>query len=283
MKKIALIIIWSTLLCSCDLIRQQQQGTPIAQIGNHALYRENVESLLITACTHEDTINILNDYIQRWAKDVITYDAAQKYVKSKNIERRVEEYRQALYNHEYKQHLLQKNSQIVVSEDSMHNFYDMHPELFRLKETIVKGILLIIPKDAPHQKNLHEWLSKPTYSNLEQIEKYAYQNAHNYELFVDNWNTLTKILIRIPMEESVLPSLIRCKSQIEYSDSINTYLLQVTDKHFAGELMPYDYAKTDIKKLMKRQSETYYLQHWEQDMFDQAIKNGDLKIQLENF
>jgi len=282
MKKILLIILIGSTACSCDMLRKHQQGNPIAQMGNNALYWEDVEPLLSIACTHEDTINILNTYIQRWAKDLITYDAAKKYVSQKNIEPRIDAYRQSLYNHEYQQQLLRRNARITIPEDSMLMFYNAHPELFKLKESIVKGILLIIPKDAPYQKNLREWLSKPSNTNMEQIEKYAYQNAHGYELFADNWTTITKILLRVPSDESTLVPLIRSKNLIEISDSTNIYLLQVSDKHFAGGLMPYDYAKSDIESLMRRQNETRYIQDWEQNKYDQALKSGDLKIQIEN-
>ena len=121
------------------------------------------------------------------------------------------------------------------------------------------------------QDKLKKWLEKPNEEHLENIEKYAYRYATGYELFLDTWKTNNQLLLRLPTDEKTLNAELRHHTVIEMSDSTQVYWLQVADKHFAGDLMPLDYATSDIRNILLKEREISFLQQrrheWEGSLF----------------
>ena len=103
----------------------------------------------------------------------------------------------------------------------------------------MKGMLLVVPSDAPNIQKLRQWMSA---QDLDKIEKYAYQNASGYELFADQWKTTTELIRLIPVERADLENKLRGSNHIEMADSSKIYLLQITAKYMRGEAMPVEYA-----------------------------------------
>ena len=64
---------------------------------------------------------------------------------------------------------------------------------------------------------------------------------------------------------------------IELSDSINTYLLQVTAIYRRGEEMPIDYARAEIEEIILRNRQVDFLKYEREQLYEKAIKEGQLK------
>ena len=66
--------------------------------------------------------------------------------------------------------------------------------------------------------------------------------------------------------------------QIEKSDSVKTYLLQVTDKHLRGEQMPIEYARPEIEKIVLSTRQVEFLQKERERLYNEAIQKGTIKF-----
>ena len=149
------------------------------------------------------------------------------------------------------------------------------PERFILDESIVKGMLVVVPKEARETAKLRGWMAK---GMMDEIEKYAYKSASGYELFTDRWTTTSDLMVQIPMERGEMESALRSKNQIEVSDSVRTYILQVTEKRIAGERMPMDYARGAIEKIVLNARELEFLNKERERLYNEAIQSGKVKF-----
>ena len=149
------------------------------------------------------------------------------------------------------------------------------PDRFKLDESIMRGILVIVPIDAPKKDKLRTWLGK---QEMDAIEKYVYQNASGYDLFTDRWMTTTEMMGRIPMERVDLENRLKTKNLIEFSDSEKTYLLQITEKHMRGEAMPMEYARPEIEKMVLYGRQAEFLRSERELMYQEAIQSKTLKF-----
>jgi hypothetical protein len=147
-----------------------------------------------------------------------------------------------------------------------------------LQDHIFKGILLVLPHSTPQLDQLKKWLNALNEDNMEKIEKYAYQYASGYELFNDSWVTANQILLRLPIQTDILKTSLRQNSTIQVEDSLSTYILHVTDKHFAGEVMPLEYAKPEITKWILSQKQVKFLQDERKEVYENAIRFKKIKI-----
>ena len=275
---VALVVV-AVHLGGCDTFRHKRQSGIAAELNGETLSSAELWELT-SGLDAEDSARVAEQYIRQWATDILQYEKAAGY-KSAETEAMVEEYRRSLYMHEYEQHLLSQMPQ-TVHDTLVEQFYEAHKKEFVLTESMVKGILIVFPNGAPHQDKLRKWLGAHDEENMEKIEKYAYQNATGYELFTDDWRSANQILLRLPSSTDILQEQLKKHALIEVQDSVSTYWLQVTDKRVAGELMPIDMARNDIKKIILTERQKDYLDTRRRALYEDALRSKKLKIYEEN-
>ena len=272
-------IILTTLVCvlyGCSLFEQKRHSGVVAEYKGKTLTYEEVQRQTIGMST-EDSARVAEQYIYQWAISLLEYDVA-KDKPNKDIERMVEDYRRSLYIHEYEQYLIAQRMSKEVEDTIIKEFYDLHSHHFVLREAIVKGVLLVVPNGAPNMDLLRKNIQHPEEEeNIEWIEKFAYQYAAGYELFLDDWKTVSQIILRMPFEKDDLNKQLKATRQIELQDSINAYLLQVIDLYQANQPMPIEYARPEIEKIMLAQRQVNFIQQERIGLYEKAIKEGILK------
>jgi hypothetical protein len=82
----------------------------------------------------------------------------------------------------------------------------------------------------------------------------------------------------MPLEQNNLDKQLKNKRQIEVQDSINTYLLQVTDLYMKGDEKPITYARKEIEEILLRQRQVEFLQQERNKLYENAIVTGKLKL-----
>ena len=272
-KPIIYLALASFLLCGCQALEKKQQSGAAVEVNGHYLYRSTLDSLTL-GLNSEDSLRVTQQYISQWAKDILLYDNAKAQANSE-IERMVEDYRRALYVHAYEEYLVERHMSKTVLDTTVAQIYAQMSERFILDESIIHGILVVVPNDAPNIAKLRGWMSK---QEMDNIEKYAYQNASGYELFDDKWLTTTDLLNHMPIERGDIENKLKSKDQVEMSDSLYTYILQVTDKYLRGSAMPIEYARPQIEKMVLHERQVDFLQKEREKLYNEAIQEQKIKF-----
>lgn len=266
-------------LSGCNLLQRDAKEGAVVQVGNNYLYAEDLAAVTQRATTPEDSARYAEAFIRRWATDILLYQEGKNH-STPEIEALVEDYRRSLYVAEYERYVVDKRMPKTVSDAEADTFYVHNTDRFILQENILRGALLVIPRDAPLQPELKKRLTDLTdEENLEYIEKYAYQYASGYELFTEQWRTGNQILMRMPTNK--WQKTLAAGKQYAEQDSTSLYLLQVTDCRLAGEPMPVDYAREAIDKIILSQRRVAFLQQQRKQLYDEAVIFGKVKFDIE--
>lgn len=278
MKKnsILLLLVAGFLLSSCAAYEKKAQSGAAVEVNGQYLYRSTLDSLTL-GLGAEDSLRVVQQYVSQWAKDELMYSEAEgmKGERAREIERLVASYRRALYVQAYERSLIERRMPKTIPDSTIVQVYDQMSDRFILDESIVRGILVVVPKEARDIAKLRGWMAK---EKLDEIEKYAYASASGYELFTDRWMKTTELLAQIPTDRAALEAALKTKNQIEVSDSLKTYLLQVTEKQLRGEKMPMEYARPEIEKIVLNARETEFLNKERERLYNEAIQRGDVKF-----
>ena len=159
-KTIICLTLAGFLLSACTVLEKKQQAGAAVEVQGHYLYLSTLDSLTL-GLSGEDSIRVAQQYINQWAKDVLLYEEVRSKkadLGSTDIERMVEEYRRALYTQAYEEYLVSRRMPKTVSDSTALQIYAQMPERFRLDESIMQGILVVVPKDAPKIDKLRKWL-----------------------------------------------------------------------------------------------------------------------------
>ena len=279
MKKILCIFLVLSLASCARFTEHRARLTGgdelVAELGQHKMYRSELEAFTATAVDNEDSARMADAYIRQWATDILFYEKAHAR-EDKQVEALVDDYRRSLYVHRYEEKLLERKMPKNVKKDSIRAFYEANPDLFLLREDILKGVLMIVPVGAPHTERVKKWLQKPD-ENIAHIEKYAYQYASGYQLFTREWVSGNQILMRMPITEANFAQKLKSNDYIEMSDSAAVYMLEITDKHFVGETMPLDYAEPQIRAAILQKRQVDFIRDYRNGLYEDAL-DGKLKI-----
>lgn len=275
--KIYTIYLLSCLLCGCHVFEEKRMVGTVAEYNGKTITVENIQ-LLTLGLSSEDSVRVVDQYIRQWATGLIEYDVAKDKT-NKDIERLVEDYRRSLYLHEYEQRLIAQRMPQMIEDTLIESFYSLHSKYLILSETIIRGLLLVVPNKAPNMNDLRKKIQQPNLEeNIEWLEKFAYQYAVGYELFLEDWKDMSEIIVLMPFEQNDLDKQLKNKRQIELQDSINTYILQVTELHMKGELKPLTYARKEIESILLRQRQVEFLKEERNLLYEKALKEGKLKL-----
>ena len=276
MKKTTIVLLVLTLLVGCDRLDIKRLQGVVAECNGESLLATEIEALTL-GLSAEDSAQVAEQYVHQWAINLLMKDVIRGN-QNKEIERLVAEYRRSLYQHEWEQHLVARRMSQHVEDSVVLAYYEANKHHFVLRETILRGVLLVVPNGAPSMDQLKRYIVEPQdEEHIEWVEKYAYQYASGYELFLDEWKTANQILLRMPFEEGNLQKQLKQQRQITMQDSLNSYILQVVDVYVKGEQMPIDYARKEIEKIILSQRQVDFIESERENLYNNAIQSGKLK------
>lgn len=277
MNKFLLLITTVFILNGCYLVEKRRFSDSVAEYNGKIITWGELRKFT-AGLSPEDSARVAEKYIRQWAINLIEYDIAKDQT-NKVIEQLVEDYRRSLYLHEYEEKLIAQRMPRLLDDSLIQAFYDQHHDQLFLPETILQGLLLIVPKDAPNMDILRKRIQQPNdEEQIEWIEKFAYQYAVGYELFLDEWKTANEIVIHMPFQKDKIEKQLKPNRQIELEDSVNIYLLQITNLHLQGTQIPLSYARKEIESVLLRQRQVDFVQNERERLYDEAIKQGKLKV-----
>ena len=80
------------------------------------------------------------------------------------------------------------------------------------------------------------------------------------------------------MERADLETKLKYGNRIEISDSTQTFILQVTEKHMRGEKMPVEYARPQIEKIILNARRVEFLRKERERLYNDAVQEKKIKF-----
>lgn len=271
-------------LISCTDKAPRSKGNALVSVGQHTLTAFEVKKLIPKTLSSQDSLMMAESYVKKWVKNALIYDLANKHLEDEKeeIDRLVDAYRQSLMSHKYEEKLVEERLSAEISDKEISDYYEANKESFLLEEDIVKGLFLKVPSDAPGLSDLKKWCNSGGDELIEKIEKYSLRNAVIYDYFYDRWMIGEEIAENMPVKKSEFNRMLKTDKLIEVSDSAYCYLLKVKEVEFKGNRAPFDYASAQIKEILLSQRKSEFLRSFEEEIYNEAIRKGNVKFHGED-
>lgn len=283
MRGCFVFIAFVSLLCSCNKTQTIEDSGVLVKTRDRVLTRSEVIQVIPRGTSSADSLLIAENYIKKWAKNVLVYEVALRNLgdEKAEIDKLVEEYRYSLLRYRYQERLVKERLTANIQESDKLNYYDENQDKFKLDKGLLKGLFLKIPIDAPGLNDVKTWYKSSSEESLEKIEKYSVQNASIYDYFYDRWVDFDEVMGNIPIRITDANNFLKNNKNIEVSDSSFCYLLNINEYIPAGSIAPYDYAESLIVELLINQRKMDFLRNFENELYNDAIKNGEVIIYTE--
>ncbi len=280
MKRIWGAYLSLVLLAMSSCQQQVEHGgkTPLAQVGDHFLYREDMAQALPYGISGTDSVRFVNEFVQKWLEEQVLYEKAEHNVRGdEKIERMVAEYRRTLVMNNYEHMLLLQRMNEELTEEELQGYYNENKQLFILEEPVIKGVLIKVPLTSPGLKDLKRWYKEKTDEALEELEKYAFRNSVLYEYFYEHWVPVSELEGKIIVNLAELSSEFDKHRDIEVEDEEYCYLLHIDEYLLKGEEKPYDLARNEIINLLANKRKVEFMNNVKKDLYNQSMEMGRIK------
>lgn len=281
---IPILLVTFCLFTACsskNKANPNKANNPIVSVNEKVLYQSDLEAAIPQGLNPTDSAAAAEAYIKMWVNDELIYEKAKQNVTDQDqINELVENYRQSLTVFTYLEQLLKEELAKKISDKELKEYYDEHPETFKLESSLIKGLFLKIPRSSNHVNNFRQWYQSTSAASKEKIEKASYQNAVIYDYFYDRWVNFDDIATNIPTPISDADQFVKTHKNFETQDSLYVYLLHIEEYALPGSAAPYEYAKPQITDILLNKHRESFLKQFESDLYEKATDNDEIKYYL---
>lgn len=278
---IAIILIVLPALVSCRAISSfLGNGEVVAQVGSEKLYKSDVDALIPKGMAPEDSVLLVNRYINSWAADRVYLKIAEEQLSKseQDVTKELEDYRKSLLKYRYEQLYVNERLDTAVSMDHIEEYYRAHQDKFVLDRPVVKARFLNIAGDSPVLKQIRKRMSSSDANELVEADSLAFSSAVKFTTWSDSWIDIAVIAREYSVDYTDLLSKMN-KGWIENVDTTGymklTYISAMTQK---GKIAPLEYCQEDIRNVIISSRRQDILLNLEQDLLKDARENGEFVI-----
>ena len=268
-------------LFSCNYLEETEEREPIARVNQSYLYKEDIESLVGENITEEDSILIVNNFINRWATQQLLIDKAKFNLSSKQqqeFDELVRNYKNELYTKAYADALVSKRLDTAINPQEIKGYYDEHLESFKLNEDLVKLRYINLNKNALDLEEIKKKFRRFNEQDRIDLDRIALQfKGYNFNDSV--WVSTKSVYDKIgPLNDSNKSQLLKKSNYLELEDSLEVYLVYVNDVLLRNDQAPLEYARSTIQQIILNKRKASLVKDLEKDITRDAIENEQFEI-----
>lgn len=253
----------------------------VAEVGKVILYYDEMPRLIQHGINETDSIAIIQNYINKWAKRELLLQKAEENLSPElkdEIAKQLEETRANLVIYQYQRQMMLEKMDTVLTETELENYYVANEKSFVLGSNIVKALFIKLPVETPDLDKIKLLARSNEQNDLQQLESYCYQFAEKFDDFNEEWVPMGRLSVELQEDIENEENFLKRNTFFETSDSISVYLVSIRDYRLRSSLAPFEYVKNDIKRIIWNSRRLEYIQSLENGIYNEALKKNSFKI-----
>jgi hypothetical protein len=282
-----LVTIPALFFIGCEFIPKFQKeevenlSPPIARVNDSYLYLDDLESLVSSNTSREDSIKITGLYVDGWVKKQLMINKANSVLsfEEAEIERKVLDYKYALIIHQYEKYLIDKQLNKKVSEDEILAYYEEKKDNFILKQNIVKCLFAKVPLEAPRIDGFRKHMASYPNQEMEKMKSYAFQFATKSYLEDTIWINFDEIVQSTPL--AGIPNkvqFLRNNRVVESKDEKFVYFLTILDYKISDQVSPLEFIRDDIRNIIINKRKVAIKEELQEKVYKDAVIDKTFEI-----
>jgi hypothetical protein len=253
----------------------------VARVHNSFLYQDELIGIIPTGTTTEDSVARVTAYVNSWIRKQLVINEAMKNIdiNEAEVERKVLDYRYSLIGYEYQNYYIKKNLDDSVSDKEIEAYYKERLDNFILKQNIIQGTYIKVPKEAPRTKRIKELMYSKKEKEADELKSYCLSFSAAYHLADSSWIEFDKLAVNSPLAE--IPNKIqflRSYNYYETSDEEFLYFLKIDAYKISDNVSPLEFVKEDIKNIILNKRKVELARKLEDDVYENAARRKDFEV-----
>ncbi len=248
----------------------------LATVQNKSLYLSELDGMLPEDTSPEDSVKIINAYVERWIrKSLLMQEAERNIPKDLNIDELVRDYRASLVQHTYEQMLVEQELDSLITKRELNEFYERNKEQYQLDAPIIRCNFIKIPQDAPDLPAIRTlWQANKT-EDQQKILDLCNRNATEYLLADSIWYKVDLIAKELP-KGTISSNNIGSRKAFTLQDNDFFYFFRLFELVNRKEIAPLSYIEDQAAKVILHRRKIKLLEEKKEELYEQ--KTNQIKV-----
>jgi hypothetical protein len=281
MNRLFIILLFIIGFTGCNSFNKPAIRIPVAKVGDVILYYDEIPKIFQTGSSENDSLAIIQNFINKWAKKELLYQKAEENLSPEfknDIEKQLKETRSELLIYQYQKQLMQEKMDTVLSEKELEDYYISNEKSFILNSNIVKALFIKLPVETPDIDKIRILAKSNDQKDLQQLESFCFQFAEKFDDFNEQWVSMDRLLVEFKDDIGNKDNFLKGNTFFETTDSASVYMINIRDYRLRSTIAPYEYIKDDIKRIIWNNRRFQFIQSLENGIYNDALKDNIFKI-----
>ncbi len=280
LDKLRTLIISLLLLLSCDF-NYESNDNIVARAGEKTMTNEELIEKLPKIINSEDSLIISNKIIKNWALNQLLIRNAEINLSSEEVEK-IEKISSEYYNDllisTYKNKVASYNSDTLVLDDEISEYYNSNFDNFLLYEDIIKGRYVRLNKNNFNLNEIKRRFRRFNEQDLTFFDSISLQLL-NYSLNDTTWVNKDLFFNKIPvLKDEEIERIVKKTLYVVKEDSLDVYLIKINDFIGINDKAPLDYIYNRIEELIKNKKKVDFIKKFETEIIENAKLEKNFEI-----
>ncbi|MBV6428192.1 MAG: hypothetical protein KIPDCIKN_02718 [Haliscomenobacter sp.] len=280
MQRFWILLAMASLLFSCQMGKGKENGANrlLAKAYGKELRISEMEGMFPPETSGEDSLLIINAYVQRWIREtLLLHEAERNLPKDLNIDKLVLDYRASLIKNNYEQVLVEQLLDSTITKEELQEFYERNKDQYQLETPIVRCYFIKVPSSAPEQDSLNRWWNNPNERNLVRLNRYCDRYAVAHILNDSTWHRVDELASAMP-EGTLSVDNIDSRREFRQSDDSFQYFFRLLELRNSREIAPLAYIESQARKFILHVRKTKLLEQKREDLYEVAMRRKEVQL-----
>ncbi|MDC8002007.1 peptidyl-prolyl cis-trans isomerase [Aequorivita todarodis] len=279
-KQFLYIIPCCVFFVSCDYFKQDAEQHVIARVNDSYLYKEDIAKLISENTSPEDSTLIVNNYINRWATQQLLIGQAKINLpveKLEQFDKLVQEYKTDLLTEAYKNVIVDKQLDSVISDREYQEYYNENKENFKQRDMLVMLRYVQLPLNYDGLASVREKLGRYNEKDKKSL------NSQDFQFISSNFNDSVWIkkdvlLNALPVLKGANEQVLKKSNFAQLQDSLGVYLVKIENVLNPNDTAPFSYIKPTLRQIILNKRKLELIKKLETDITKDAIETNNFEI-----
>ena len=267
-------------LYACNTKIQQEDGTPLARVGEQYLYDIDIKNLLPPNTGPLDSIVWVTNYTNNWVKTALLVNKAKQNLTPKQLDftNQLEKYRNSLITYTYETELIRQQLDTIITDSQIETYYQEHQNDFILIKNIVRAMYVVIENNKKIEKHFMKLFQLPDSVLLDSLEYNCKQYSNDYYLDTAAWLPFDDVLKSIPVKTYNKELFLKNNRFIKVKDKSNIYLINFVDFKIKNDISPLELEEENIRSIILNSRKTDFIKSLHEKLYNDAALKNEFEI-----
>lgn len=267
-------------VAGCGLFKKTEERSVVARAKEHKLYVDELQAVLPSGLTQDDSTTFANSFIKNWATQMLLLDKAELNLTEddKDVTKQLEEYRRSLIIYQYENQLIKQRLDTNVTKQQIEEYYNNNKQNFELQDNIARAVFVKLAENSKDVDKVKKLVRSEKAEDREELEEFCAQHAQAFHLNDQQWVAFTELMSLLPKTSYINLNYFSSYNFAYLEDSTAHYMMDVREIKYKNSVSPIEFEEQNIRNILLNQRKLELVQKLERDIFDDAVSKNEFEI-----